>query len=198
MANSLLNSPFSRRRRSLRRRLGPLADLRGQVHGPLSRVRVLGALVHLELPEQLVAQLPRGQHPAHGPLDDALRDPRLQLPKRLLLLPAGAARVPVVQLLVGLAPGDLDLLGVDDDDVGAGVHRGRVERAVLAPQHAGDERREPAERRALGVDDVPPLGALEGVPGPGVVGLVPEVCAEVGRGGDGGGGSDVGGRGDGD
>jgi hypothetical protein len=91
--------------------------------------------------------------------------------------------VPVVHLLVGFTTGDDNFFGVDDDDVGARVHRGGVQGLVLAAQHSRDERRQPAQGRALGVDDVPPLGSLEGVAGARVVGLVPKVGSEVGGGG---------------
>jgi len=67
------------------------------------------------------------------------------------------SRVPVVLLQGSLAPGDLDVASVDDDDVLAGVDVLRVLRAVLAAQHARDVRRQATERLTAGVDQEPTL-----------------------------------------
>src|SRR5690554_6426029 len=65
---------------------------------------------------------------------------------------AGEAEI----LLVGqLVAGDGHLLGVDHDDVVAGVHVRGVDGLVLATQAAGDLAAETAERLAGGVDHVP-------------------------------------------
>ena len=61
-------------------------------------------------------------------------------------------------MLVGLAGGQDDLVGVDDDDVVTGVDVGREDRLVLAAQDVGDLGGQAAEHQALGVDDVPGAG----------------------------------------
>jgi hypothetical protein len=71
--------------------------------------------------------------------------------------------VAVVALLVELVPGHDDLLRVDDDDEVAGVDVRRVLRLVLAAQGVRDAGREPAERLAVGVDDVPAALDLTGL-----------------------------------
>jgi hypothetical protein len=63
--------------------------------------------------------------------------------------------VAVHHLLLGLARGQCDLGGVDDDDVVAGVDVLAVRRLVLPTEHAGHLGRHAAERQAFGVDDEP-------------------------------------------
>src|SRR5690606_16834696 len=71
---------------------------------------------------------------------------------------------PVVHLVGQLVAGDVDLLGVDHDDVVAGVDVRGVDRLVLAAQAARELGAQAAPRLAGGVDDVPV--ALDGL-GPG-------------------------------
>ena len=81
---------------------------------------------------------------------------------------AGVAAVAPVGLLGELVAGDPDLLRVDDDDEVAGVDVRGVLGLALAPQRVRELGREPAERLALGVDDVPVALAVCGC---GYVGL---------------------------
>jgi hypothetical protein len=67
----------------------------------------------------------------------------------------------VVHLVLQLVAGDVDLLGVDHDDVVAGVHVRGVDRLVLAAQARGDLRAQAAQGLAAGVDEVPV--ALDGL-----------------------------------
>ena len=73
----------------------------------------------------------------------------------LLAQAALVAAVIPVDLLLFLAAGQLDLRGVDDDDVVAGVDVGGVDRLVLALEQARRFGRYPAEHLALGVNHVP-------------------------------------------
>jgi hypothetical protein len=116
---------------------------------------VLRPGVDLELLEQVLAQRVLGQHAPHGALDDPLRPPGDLLGEGGLAQPPGVAAVPVVLLLLELAPGNADPGGVDDDDEVAAVQVGRKGRLVLAPQPAGDDARQPAEGLAIGVHDPP-------------------------------------------
>ena len=74
----------------------------------------------------------------------------------------------VIELLVELVAGDVDLLRVDHDDEVTGVDVRRVLRLVLAAQRVRDRRSEAPEGLAVGVDDVPLASDLSGL---GVVGL---------------------------
>ena len=76
------------------------------------------------------------------------------------------------------------LVGVGDDDKRAHVHARRVRRLVLAADVGRRERREPAERLALRVDDVPALVGGGGIGLGRVVRRVEQVALEErGRGG---------------
>ena len=61
----------------------------------------------------------------------------------------------VVILGLRLVAGDTNLLGVDDDDVVAGVDVRRVFRLVLAAQAASDFGGQAAERLVSRIDDIP-------------------------------------------
>ncbi len=89
-------------------------------------MRVLGAGVDLQLADLGPAELVAGKHALHG-LPQDLGGAALELlAQRSAAQAAGIARVAVVELLVELLAGDVDLLGVDDDDEVAGVDVGRV------------------------------------------------------------------------
>lgn len=60
-----------------------------------------------------------------------------------------------IHFLFRLPAGDLDLRGVDDDDVIAGIHVGSVHRLMLAPDYPGDLSRKATEHHATRIDDVP-------------------------------------------
>jgi hypothetical protein len=60
----------------------------------------------------------------------------------------------VVFLLLELAPGKADLVGVDDDDMIAAIYVGGEARLVLAAQDIGDDRRDAPDNQAVGIDQV--------------------------------------------
>ena len=60
----------------------------------------------------------------------------------------------VVEVLGGLVGRHDDLVGVDNDDVIAGVDVGCEERAVLAAQQGGGHRRHATEHEALRVNEI--------------------------------------------
>src|SRR5262249_35146799 len=70
---------------------------------------------------------------------------------------ADEAGVVVIDLLLQLAAGQHDLLGVDDDDIVTAVDMGRVARLVLAAQPQRDDRGEAADDQALPIDHHPLL-----------------------------------------
>ena len=99
---------------------------------------------------------PSRQHALHRLLDDPLGELALEDRARGALLDAAdEAGVVVVDLLLALAAGQHDLLGVDDDDVVAVIDVRGVGRLVLAAQAHGDDRGEPADDQAGGVDQHP-------------------------------------------
>src|SRR5262249_45923461 len=77
--------------------------------------------------------------------------------------PADMAGVMVVDLLLHLASGEHNLLGVDDDDIVAAIDVGRVGRFVLAAQPQRNERSEAADDEPAAVDQHPLLLDLGGL-----------------------------------
>ena len=122
----------------------------------LRRVRMVGARIDAQVAELRAAERAARQHALHRLLDDALGELALEDRARGALLDAAdVAGVVVVDLLLALAAGEHDLVGVDDDDVVAVVDVRRVARLVLAAQPHGDDRGEPADDQAGGVDQHP-------------------------------------------
>jgi len=68
---------------------------------------------------------------------------------------AGVSRIPPVGLLLALRAGHVHLRRVYDDDEVAHVVVRHVSRLVLAAQYRRHAGRQPAERLAVGVDDIP-------------------------------------------
>src|SRR5262249_17379777 len=90
--------------------------------------------------------------------DDALGKAAFEaLAEGLALDPAGMTGVIVEDLTLGLAAGQADLLGVDDDDGVAAMDVRRERGLVLAAEPHGDDRGEPAEHQPVGVDQHPLL-----------------------------------------
>ena len=96
--------------------------------------------------------------------------------RRCGLEAARVAGVAVDELLLGLVRGEHDLVGVDHDDVVAGVEVGGEGRLVLAAQDAGHLGGQAAEHQALGVDDVPVAGDLAGLGAVGAHAPLPRSC----------------------
>ena len=65
------------------------------------------------------------------------------------------AAVAAVKLLFFFAPGQLDLGGIDNDDMVAGVDKGSVGGFVLPLKQPGRESGDPAEHLPVGIDHVP-------------------------------------------
>ena len=116
---------------------------------------MVGALVDLQLAEQLPAEGVVGQHPLDGLLDDALGKAGLEMLEGFGLHAAGTAGVAPVDLLRGLVAADADLVGIDDHHEITGVEVGREGGLVLAAQHLGHFAGETAEGLIRGVDQIP-------------------------------------------
>ena len=97
------------------------------------------------------------QHALDGLAQHLFRSSRKLLGQCALAQPAGVATVAVVDLLLELLAGDVDLLRIHDHHEITGVHVGGVPRLALASEEVGDLRGQTAERLALGIDQVPAL-----------------------------------------
>ena len=113
---------------------------------------MLGTLIDLELPQQLPAEAILGQHAPHRSLDHLLRLLRKSFSNGLRLQRAGAARVPVINLVVELVAGETHPFGIDDHDEIAGVEERGELWFVLASQEPGDLCGEPAQDLVRRVD----------------------------------------------
>src|SRR5437867_3194928 len=116
---------------------------------------MLRARIDLELQQLLPREPVLREHSLDRLAQHLGRPPLELLAQRTHLQAARVARMPIDHLLVELLAGDLDLLGVDDDDEVAGVDVRRVLRRALAAQLVRDLSSQTAEGLALGIDDVP-------------------------------------------
>src|SRR4051794_16509958 len=108
-------------------------------------MRMLRTGVDAEAAHLLTAERAAGDHALDRLLDDALGEAAAQARAQALALDAARkAGVPVEDLLLVLAAGQADLLGVDDDDVVTAIDVRRERGLVLAAQAAGDDRGESA------------------------------------------------------
>src|SRR6516165_8927806 len=111
--------------------------------------------VALELLQHRVAERALGQHAFDRLLEHAPGKTRLHLREARRADAAGVAAMPVVELVLGLVAGDLDLVDVGHDDEVAGVDVGRVDRLVLAPEPRRDLGCETPQNLVRRVDDEP-------------------------------------------
>src|SRR5262245_38701550 len=118
-------------------------------------MRVVRTAIDLQLLPHLAADLVLRQHPPHRLLDHRLRLLRAHETRRLRLQAAGIERVAAIDLVLFFLAGEDDLLGVDDDDVVAGVEERGVGWLVLAGDDLRDLGRQTPQDLALGVDDEP-------------------------------------------
>ncbi len=116
--------------------LGALAHF--QWHRLLSRVRVLGSSKYPELSVHLTSEGVLGQHALDRQLNNPLRMGLLQLFEVGGLQVADVAGVVLIQLVLALVAGDLDLVRVDHDNVITGIHMRGVGGLVLAAQSTSD------------------------------------------------------------
>ena len=135
--------------------LGRVGRVELHGNGLLSEVRVLIALVDLELGGHLAAELALGQHAFDALLDDSFGTASEQLDEALFAKTAGEAGVTAIELLVALHAGENNLFAVDHDDVIAHVDVGRVEGVQLAGEDGGGDGGEASEGLARGVNDKP-------------------------------------------
>ena len=132
--------------------------------GLLRLMRMLGAGIDAQVGHLAAAQ----RTARHHALDRLLDDPLGELARHdraggAFLDAADIAGVVVVDFLLQLVAGQQHLGGVDDDDVVAAIHMGRVGGLVLAAQAHGDDRGQPADHQPFGVDQDPLLLDLGGL-----------------------------------
>src|SRR6185295_12170708 len=88
----------------------------------LAAMRMLGAVVEVQGAHLVAAERTARDHALDSLLDNALGEPALEdLSCRDLLEAAGIAGVLVIELLLELAAGKADFVGIDDDDMIAAI-----------------------------------------------------------------------------
>ena len=113
------------------------------------------ARIDFQLTVHVATQWVFRQHAFNRGLDHALRGFGDQLFKVDRLDAARETGVGVVHFVSGFSAGNTDLLGVDDDDVVAGVNVRSVLRLVLATQTARDFGGQTTQGLTSSVDDKP-------------------------------------------
>jgi len=116
---------------------------------------VFGTLENLELLEHLPTQGVLRKHTLDGLFQDAFGLQGQQLFKIDGFQVADVTGVVVVHLVLKLSSRDVDFLGVDYNDVVAGVHVGSKDRLMLAAQTVRYLGSQATERLVSGVDHVP-------------------------------------------
>ena len=117
---------------------------------------MLRARVDLELAIHRVTHLGLRQHAADGLFHQAYRLALADVHGALFAHAAFVPAVRAVQLLIFLAPGQLDRPGIDDIDVITRVDDRGILRLVLALKQARRQGCHPAQHLIVGIDDVPP------------------------------------------
>src|SRR5687767_6932347 len=134
-----------------------LAKLRGLgLPGLLRGMWMIRSGVDLQFPIHRISHLGFRQHAANRFLDETDRLALAHHRRPFLAQAAFVAAMPTIDLLIFLAPGQLDVRRVDDHHVIAGVDERGVSRLVLALQQLGREGRHAPQDLVLGVDDMPP------------------------------------------
>ena len=122
----------------------------------LSRVRMLGTLVNLQLPVDSASETVVGNHSLDCTLDEEFRSTFAALAEGLGLMTSDESREAHVALLGLLLATDLDFSRIDHHDKIAGIHMGRPDRLMLAAEQIGGLHGNMAEVLVLGIDH-PPL-----------------------------------------
>ena len=123
--------------------------------GLLSRMRMFGAGVDLELLDHCVAEGALRKHALDGDFESASRMLFLHLSKRRFDDAAGVAGVTIVRLLARFFSGENELVGVDHDDKIARVDVRREFGLVLTAQAQRDFAGQTAEHLITGIDHEP-------------------------------------------
>ena len=122
----------------------------------LGRMRMLGTLVNLQLPVDGASKTVVGDHSLDRTLDEEFGATLATLAEGLGLMTSDESGEAHVALLCLLLAADLDFCRIDHHDKIAGVHMGRPDSLMLAPQEIGGLHGNMAEVLVLGIDH-PPL-----------------------------------------
>lgn len=122
----------------------------------LSRMRMLGTLVNLQLAVDRASKTIVGDHSLDRTLDEEFGATLATLAEGLGLMTSDESGEAHVALLCLLLAADLDFSRVDHHDKIAGVHMGRPDRLMLAAEQIGGLYGNMAEILVLGIDH-PPL-----------------------------------------
>src|SRR6516165_5534227 len=119
-------------------------------------MRVVGPGKDPQVLHDPAPELPARDHPLDGLLDDALwvsavEDGTLAAP----LDPAGVAGMPIEDAVGPLVAGQLNLLGIDDNDIVTTIHMRCEGWFVLTAQPNRDDRCKPTQHQPVGVDQQP-------------------------------------------
>jgi len=112
---------------------------------------VFGTGVDLELAKHGPPQGILRQHALHGDFDHPPGRLGLQLPETDGFQVADVPRMVVIHLVGRLATGYMHLVGIDDNNVVAGIYMRRIFRLVLAAQATSDLGGQTPERLACGI-----------------------------------------------
>ena len=118
-------------------------------------VRVSHAGVYLQLLPHVLSQFVLGKHTPNGKFNHTVGMPFDHSPKRNMFLAPHITRVREVRFLVGLAPRQCHLLGVDHHDVIPHVQVRCIHGLVLATENSRDTCGQPAQGLAFGIDEPP-------------------------------------------
>lgn len=130
-----------------------LAD--GNLDGVLRLVGVVGTAKDTQLGQHGAGEFVLGKHALDGVLDKEFRTMLAHLLEGAVALTANETGKEHILVLLFLDAGEGDFVGVDDDDVVAGVHVGRVGSLMTAAKEVGGFHRETTEHLALGIDKMP-------------------------------------------
>src|SRR5690606_581775 len=123
--------------------------------GLLSSMRMVCTGIDFHLAVHGPAQRILGQHAFNSDLNDTLGSTLVELLKVNALETARKTGVAVVHLVLNLVTGHMDLLGVHDHDVIAGVHVRSVFRLVLATQAGSNFGSQTTQGQTCGIYYVP-------------------------------------------
>ena len=119
-------------------------------------MRVFATGINTQICHLLAAECTTRQHALDGGSHDPIGKFSLKyLASGTLLNAARMAGMPIINLVGPLLAGQLDFIGVDDDNIVAHIHMRGKSRLVLAAQAHCDDRRQTAQNDAFGINQEP-------------------------------------------
>ena len=118
-------------------------------------MRMFRARVDLELSGHLFAQRIFRQHALNGLGQHVRRVFLMKMFCRNRFQSSGVTGMVCISFCAHLVAAQVNLLGIDDDDMIAGIDVRREGRLVFAPQHDCHAGRQASKRFAIGIHDIP-------------------------------------------